>query len=157
MPFKWAKSGCKFSYAVDSIKGVIEGRKSYMVFIVGITDTQYAVFRVVRDYGIKMRVDISLVMVDGTGMCYACRVTVGGEVKFVCVDGPSFNACNVDFNELMKGNGFYFNKKIFYGTLDENVARDGYIIVENWSKGAQKRVPTLEYKDRGNSTKISES
>ena len=40
-------------------------------------------------------------MVDGTGMCGACRVTVGGETKFVCVDGPEFDAHQVDFDELM--------------------------------------------------------
>ena len=46
-------------------------------------------------------------MVDGTGMCGGCRVTVGGEVKFACVDGPDFDGHQVDFAELMNRNGVY--------------------------------------------------
>ena len=46
-------------------------------------------------------------MVDGTGMCGGCRVTVGGEVKFACVDGPDFDGHKVDFAELMNRNGVY--------------------------------------------------
>jgi hypothetical protein len=50
-------------------------------------------------------------MVDGTGMCGACRVTVGGRTKFVCVDGPEFNACDVDFDELLMRLGSYKNEE----------------------------------------------
>ena len=46
-------------------------------------------------------------MVDGTGMCGGCRVTIGGEMKFACVDGPEFDGHNVDFNELMMRNRTY--------------------------------------------------
>ena len=46
-------------------------------------------------------------MVDGTGMCGACRVTVGGETKFTCVDGPEFDAHKIDFDELLKRLGAY--------------------------------------------------
>ena len=47
------------------------------------------------------------IMVDGTGMCGACRVTVGGKVKFACVDGPDFDGYKVDFDELMVRNKIY--------------------------------------------------
>jgi ferredoxin--NADP+ reductase len=46
-------------------------------------------------------------MIDGTGMCGGCRVTVGGETKFACVDGPEFDGHQVDFSELMNRNGVY--------------------------------------------------
>ena len=46
-------------------------------------------------------------MVDGTGMCGGCRVTVGGETKFACVDGPDFDGHQVDFDELLRRNSFY--------------------------------------------------
>jgi ferredoxin--NADP+ reductase len=52
-------------------------------------------------FGLKTMVSLNSIMVDGTGMCGACRVTVGGETKFVCVDGPEFDGHQVDFDELM--------------------------------------------------------
>jgi len=54
-----------------------------------------------RKYNIPTIASLNSIMVDGTGMCGACRVTVGGKTKFVCVDGPEFNALDVDFNELL--------------------------------------------------------
>ena len=50
-------------------------------------------------------------MIDGTGMCGGCRVTVGGEVKFACVDGPDFDGHQVDFDELMRRNGTFREKE----------------------------------------------
>ena len=60
-----------------------------------------AIAEVTRPYGIKTIVSLNPIMVDGTGMCGGCRVTVGGETKFACVDGPEFDAHKVDFRELM--------------------------------------------------------
>ena len=54
-----------------------------------------------KKYGIPNDVSLNTIMVDGTGMCGACRVTVGGRTKFVCVDGPEFDAHQVDFDEMM--------------------------------------------------------
>jgi ferredoxin--NADP+ reductase len=59
-----------------------------------------AVVEVTRPLGIPTTVSLNPVMVDGTGMCGGCRVSVGGEQKFVCVDGPEFNGHQVDFEEL---------------------------------------------------------
>jgi len=56
---------------------------------------------ITKKHGIKTYASLNPIMVDGTGMCGACRVTVGGEIKFACVDGPDFDAHQVDFNELM--------------------------------------------------------
>ena len=54
-----------------------------------------------KKYGIKTYASLNTIMVDGTGMCGACRVTVGGQTKFVCVDGPEFDAHEVDFDEML--------------------------------------------------------
>jgi ferredoxin--NADP+ reductase len=55
-----------------------------------------------KPYGVKTMVSLNTIMVDGTGMCGGCRVTVGGETKFVCVDGPEFDGHQVDFENMMK-------------------------------------------------------
>ncbi len=60
-----------------------------------------------RPYGIKTIISLDPIMVDGTGMCGGCRVIVGGEVKFACVDGPDFDAHQVDFDSLIKRSAFY--------------------------------------------------
>ena len=58
-------------------------------------------------YGIKTIVSLNPIMIDGTGMCGGCRVTVGGKMKFACVDGPDFDGHEVDFDELMNRNSVY--------------------------------------------------
>lgn len=60
-----------------------------------------------KKYNIPTLVSLNSIMVDGTGMCGACRVSVGGEIKFVCVDGPEFNGHEVDFDELLLRLGAY--------------------------------------------------
>ena len=54
-----------------------------------------------KKYNIPTEVSLNTIMVDGTGMCGACRVSVGGKTKFVCVDGPEFDAHQVDFDEML--------------------------------------------------------
>ncbi len=65
------------------------------------------VCKTTEPFGVKTMVSLNPIMVDGTGMCGGCRVTVGGEVKFACVDGPEFDGHKVDFAELMNRNGVY--------------------------------------------------
>ena len=60
-----------------------------------------------RPYGVHTIVSLNTIMVDGTGMCGGCRVTVGGETKFVCVDGPEFDGHKVDFDNMMLRLGTY--------------------------------------------------
>lgn len=62
-----------------------------------------------KEYGIPSVVSLNALMVDGTGMCGACRVTVGGETKFTCVDGPEFDGALVDFDEAMRRQNMYKN------------------------------------------------
>jgi ferredoxin--NADP+ reductase len=60
-----------------------------------------------KKYNLPTLASLNSIMVDGTGMCGACRVSVGGETKFVCVDGPEFNAHEIDFDELLMRLGAY--------------------------------------------------
>ncbi len=60
-----------------------------------------------KKYNIKTYASLNTIMVDGTGMCGACRITVGGKTKFVCVDGPEFDAHEVDFDQMMSRLGAY--------------------------------------------------
>ena len=60
-----------------------------------------------KPFGVHTVVSLNTIMVDGTGMCGGCRVTVGGETKFVCVDGPEFDGHLVDFDNMMKRLGSY--------------------------------------------------
>ena len=65
------------------------------------------VTEVAKKHNVKVTVSMNPIMIDGTGMCGGCRLTVGGETKFACVDGPDFDGTLVDFNEAMKRGGMY--------------------------------------------------
>lgn len=89
-------------FTSDVLKDLLSrGRKFDFVFAVGPAPMMRAVAEVTRPHGIKTVVSLNPIMVDGTGMCGACRVTVGGETKFTCVNGPEFDAHQVDFGELL--------------------------------------------------------
>lgn len=77
------------------------------VFAVGPVPMMAAVAEMTRPHGIETIVSLNPIMVDGTGMCGGCRVTVGGETRFACVDGPEFNAHAVDFRELASRQATY--------------------------------------------------
>jgi ferredoxin--NADP+ reductase len=68
-----------------------------------------AVAALTRQYGVHTLVSLNAIMVDGTGMCGGCRVSVGGQMKFACVDGPEFDAHKVDFDELIMRNRTYID------------------------------------------------
>lgn len=93
--------------AVAKVRELLENEHFDMVLTVGPAGAQKAVFNVVKEFGIPMHADLHPIMVDGTGMCGACRVMVGGEVKFACIDGPGFDAYKVDWDELIHRVGFY--------------------------------------------------
>ena len=76
-----------------------------------------AVADLTRDKGIYTEASMNPIMVDGTGMCGACRLTVGGEVKFACVDGPDFDAHKIDFDEVINRTRIYKDQE---RTRDEN-------------------------------------
>jgi len=92
---------------VAKVGELLENEHFDMVLTVGPAGGQKAVFNVVKEFGVPMHADLHPIMVDATGMCGACRVTIGGEVKFACIDGPGFDAYKVDWDELVNRNGFY--------------------------------------------------
>ena len=91
----------------EKVKELLSEEDFDFVLTVGPAGAQKAVFNVVKEFGIPMHADLHPIMVDGTGMCGACRVMVGGEVKFACIDGPGFDAYKVDWDELIHRVGFY--------------------------------------------------
>ena len=77
------------------------------VIAIGPVPMMRAVCNVTKQFNIPTTVSLNPIMIDGTGMCGGCRVTVGGKVKFACVDGPDFDGHQVDFDELMNRNAIY--------------------------------------------------
>src|SRR5699024_4486966 len=82
-------------------KNLEEGKKYDLVLVIGPVIMMKNVALITKEYDIPTIVSMNSIMVDGTGMCGCCRLTVGGEMKFACVDGPDFNAFEVDFDEAM--------------------------------------------------------
>ncbi|MCR5791741.1 MAG: sulfide/dihydroorotate dehydrogenase-like FAD/NAD-binding protein [Lachnospiraceae bacterium] len=93
----------------DKIKDLVnnEGKKYDLVVAIGPVIMMKFVSLLTKELGIRTIVSMNPIMVDGTGMCGACRLTVGGEVKFACVDGPEFDGHLVDFDESMKRQQLY--------------------------------------------------
>ncbi len=82
-----------------------------LVVAIGPVPMMEAVCKLTKPYEIETMVSLNPIMVDGTGMCGACRVTVGGETKFVCVDGPDFDGHQVDFGELRLRQRMYLKEE----------------------------------------------
>ncbi|MDZ7289077.1 MAG: sulfide/dihydroorotate dehydrogenase-like FAD/NAD-binding protein [candidate division KSB1 bacterium] len=87
------------------------GEKIDRVFCIGPVPMMRAVAELTRPLAIPTFVSLNPIMVDGTGMCGGCRVTIGGKVKFACVDGPDFDAHQVDFDELVRRQQMYRNEE----------------------------------------------
>lgn len=95
-------------FTTNKLKALIEEGAQYdEVVAIGPGPMMKFVCEVTRPYGIKTIVSLNPIMIDGTGMCGGCRVTVGGKTKFACVDGPEFDGHEVDWDELIKRNAFY--------------------------------------------------
>ena len=77
------------------------------VLAIGPVPMMKFVCKTTEPFGVHTMVSLNPIMVDGTGMCGGCRVTVGGKIKYACVDGPDFDGHQVDFDELMRRNGTY--------------------------------------------------
>ncbi len=95
-------------FTTDKLKELIDaGNKYDEIVAVGPPMMMKFVCKIAEDYGIPSVASLTAYMVDGTGMCGGCRCVVGGENKFVCVDGPEFDGSKVDWDELIKRNSFY--------------------------------------------------
>ncbi len=99
-------------FVSDVLKMLIE--KGYVfdiVYAIGPTVMMRAVAETTRPHGIRTIVSLNSIMVDGMGMCGACRVTVGEQTRFACVEGPEFDAHKVDFGELLKRQMVYLSEE----------------------------------------------
>ena len=94
-------------FVTDVLKDFISKDTYDLVFAIGAIPMMMFVSKTTEEQNIKTIVSLNPIMIDGTGMCGGCRVNVGGEVKFACVDGPDFDGHKVDFDELMRRNSFY--------------------------------------------------
>lgn len=104
---------CK-DFVQHILKKIVKDKKESIdqVFAIGCTYLMYVCSQATKPYGIKTMVSLNPIMVDGTGMCGACRVTVNGETKFTCVDGPDFDGHLVDWEELFARRKSYFDDEI---------------------------------------------
>ena len=92
----------------NALKDLIERGNEYdEVIAIGPLVMMKFVCNLTKEYGIKTTVSMNPIMIDGTGMCGGCRLTVGGETKFACVDGPDFDGHLIDFDEAMKRGSIY--------------------------------------------------
>ena len=101
------------------------------VLAIGPVPMMKFVCKTTEPFGVHTMVSLNPIMVDGTGMCGGCRVTVGGETKFACVDGPEFDGHKVDYEELMSRNGTYRER-------EAEVARDHVCRMEAMGKALIK-------------------
>ncbi|OCL26963.1 ferredoxin-NADP reductase [Orenia metallireducens] len=95
-------------FVTDVLKDVLEENDDIdLVITIGPMIMMKFVSELTKEYGVNTMVSLNSLMVDGTGMCGGCRVTVGGETKFACVDGPAFDGHLVDFDEQLRRQQFY--------------------------------------------------
>lgn len=88
-------------FVTDALKDVLEKGDTRLVVAIGPVPMMKFVSKLTAEYDVKTIVSLNPIMVDGTGMCGGCRVTIGGKTRFACVDGPEFDGHQVDYDELM--------------------------------------------------------
>jgi NAD(P)H-flavin reductase len=99
--------GSKGNEGLDFLAGILKAQSFNHAVAMGQVSLLKKVVDLTRPYNLKTMVTLASMMVDGTGMCGACRVSVGGETKFACMDGPEFNGHEVDFDELIQRQRVY--------------------------------------------------
>lgn len=98
----------KKGLVTDALKELIESGEKYdAVITIGPLIMMKFVCRLTKEYGIKTIASMNPIMIDGTGMCGCCRLTVGGETRFACVDGPDFDGHEIDFDEAIARSSMY--------------------------------------------------
>jgi len=99
-------------FVTDVLRQILDERRDVKL-VVGIGPVLMMKFvsKLTKEYGVKTVVSLNPIMVDATGMCGACRVTVGGQTRFCCVDGPDFDGHEVDFDELVKRQRAYLTEE----------------------------------------------
>ena len=105
----------------DVLNRLISSSDYDLVIAIGPIPMMKFVSLATKEKEIKTIVSLNPIMIDGTGMCGGCRVTVDGKVKFACVDGPDFDGHLVDYNELMLRNGFYHDEEAHSCRLEAKI------------------------------------
>lgn len=100
-------------YAVHVLRDFLRKHSADLIIAVGPTTMMKTAAKIAKEHGIRAVASLGAIMVDGTGMCGACRVTVGGETRFACINGPEFNAHEVDFDELRRRQQMYLEEEKF--------------------------------------------
>jgi ferredoxin--NADP+ reductase len=117
--------GSKGYEGLSFLKEVLETQKFDHTIAMGQVVLLQKVAELTKPHGLKTMVTLASLMVDGTGMCGSCRVTVGGETKFACMDGPEFDGHQVDFEELIQRQRIYLPEErmasMIYEKLGEGV------------------------------------
>ncbi|MBN2453331.1 MAG: sulfide/dihydroorotate dehydrogenase-like FAD/NAD-binding protein [Candidatus Omnitrophica bacterium] len=106
-------------FTTDILDEILQKEKYDLVYSVGPIPMMKRSAAVTSRYGVKTIASLNAIMVDATGMCGCCRVTVGGKTLFSCVDGPEFDAHQVDWDELVKRNRIYEDKEKHICNLDK--------------------------------------
>lgn len=115
-------------FVTDRLKELIESGEKYdAVIAIGPLVMMRAVCNLTKEYGIKTIVSMNPVMIDGTGMCGGCRVTVGGETKFACVDGPDFDGHLIDWQAAL-------NRQKMFKTQEKRSCDEGHCRIGRISK-----------------------
>lgn len=105
-------------FVTDLLRNLLEAEVGFSAcYAIGPIAMMRALADVTRPHGLRTMVSLDPIMVDGTGMCGACRVTVGGELKFACVDGPFFDAHEVDFAEAVVRSKMYVEEQQLAATM----------------------------------------
>lgn len=98
-------------FVTSALEELLANSKYELVYAVGPIPMMRAVSELTKPYGVKTIVSLNPIMVDGTGMCGSCRVSIGDEIKFACIDGPEFDAHLVNWEELASRNKIYLEKE----------------------------------------------
>lgn len=108
----------KKAFTTDVLAELLNKNKYNLIYAVGPIPMMKRVSMISKPFGVKTIVSLNALMVDATGMCGCCRVTVAGQTRFSCVDGPEFEASLVDWDELEKRNSIYSDKERHICRLD---------------------------------------
>jgi len=97
----------RHGFVTDELREILESQKVDEVVAIGPVPMMKFVSLLTKEFDVKTTVSLNPIMIDGTGMCGGCRVTIGGKTKFACVDGPEFDGHQVDYDSLMRRLGAY--------------------------------------------------
>jgi len=130
-------------FVTEALKDVLASDRPDLVVAIGPLPMMYACVEATRPFGVKTLVSLNTIMVDGTGMCGSCRVTVDGHVRFACVDGPDFDGHQVDFPELLRRQKRFRTQESAASADFDHVCNLEKVLIEQ-GKRSYKKLATVE-------------